>query len=64
MLMPENVYNDVSKDNVTGRCTRPQNNLESRVFDNLVPRVRFSFGQHQEHGLWLRLWPLPFYAQS
>ena len=27
---------------------------------NLVPRVRFSFGQHQEHGLW----PLPIYAQS
>ena len=27
---------------------------------NLVPRVRFSFGQHQEHGSW----PLPIYAQS
>ena len=27
---------------------------------NLVPRFRFSFDQHQEHGLW----PLPTYAQS
>ena len=27
---------------------------------NPVPRVRFSFSQHQEHGLW----PLPIYAQS
>ena len=33
---------------------------ETAVPGNLVPRVSFSFGQHQEHGFW----PLSTYAQS
>ena len=35
-----------------GGAQKMLNEYQCTVLNNLVPRVRFPFGQHQEHGLW------------